>query len=151
MREIIGMPQSVLGASLGFPGIWSVLFQYNGFPVTYESGINSVPVFDAHIEVYSENKIVRVDYDSPYVKGLAVTMTIREKVDGRPGSTPAGYQERKIRRTYEDPYTLEMFDFYDCVVKGKTPKTTALDARNDIDLFKMILRAGETNYNRAKG
>jgi predicted dehydrogenase len=151
MREIIGMPQSVLGASLGFPGIWTVLFQYDGFPVTYESGINNVPIFDAHIEVYSADKIVRVDYDTPYVKGLPVTMTIREKVEGRKGSGSNGYQERKVRRTYEDPYTLEMLDLYDCVVKGKAPKTSAEDARHDIDLFKMILRAGEKNYNTSKG
>jgi len=150
MREIIGMPQSVLGASLGFPGIWSVLFQYDRFSVTYESGINNVPVFDANIEVYGADKIVRVDYDTPYVKGLPVTMTIREKVEGRVGSGSSGYQERKVRRTYEDPYTLEMFELYDCVVKGKPPKTSAEDAKNDVELFKMILRAGEHNYKTVK-
>jgi hypothetical protein len=81
MREILGMPKSVLGASLGLP-IWSVMFQYDGFPVIYESGINNVPIFDAHIEIYSQEKIVRVNYDTPYVKGLPVTMTIRETIDG---------------------------------------------------------------------
>jgi hypothetical protein len=92
MRELLGMPTSVLGASLqaGSP-IWSVLFQYPSFPVTYESGINNVPIFDAHIEIYSQEKIVRVNYDTPYVKGLPVTMTIRERIDngGREGN---GYQ-----------------------------------------------------------
>jgi hypothetical protein len=94
MRELLGMPTSVLGASLqaGSP-IWSVLFQYPSFPVTYESGINNVPIFDAHIEIYSQEKIVRVNYDTPYVKGLPVTMTIRESIDNgeREGD---GYQER---------------------------------------------------------
>jgi predicted dehydrogenase len=138
MREIIGMPQQVLGASLQIP-IWSVLFQYDGFPVTYESGINNVPIFDAHIEVYSEEKIVRVNYDTPYVKGLPVTMTIRERIDGAKGD---GYQERTIRKTYEDPYTLEFLEFYHCVIGNKTPKTTPEDARQDLDLFKMIMQAG---------
>lgn len=140
MREIIGMPQSVAGAVLTFPGIFSVLFKYDGFPVTYESGFIGVPQFDAHIEVYSHDKIVRVNYDTPYVKGLPVTMTIRERI----GDT--GFQERTIRKTYEDPYTLEFHNLYDCVVNNKTPKTSATDARKDIELFQMILRAGAEAY-----
>ncbi|KZL84825.1 myo-inositol 2-dehydrogenase [Colletotrichum incanum] len=140
MREIIGMPKSVAGACLTFPGIFSVLFKYDDFPVTYESGFSNVPQFDAHVEVYSPNKIVRVNFDTPYVKGLPVTMTIRELVG------KDGFQERTIRKTYQDPYTNEFLEFYDCVVSGKTPKTSALDARNDIELFKMILRADAERY-----
>ncbi|KAL1845248.1 hypothetical protein VTK73DRAFT_794 [Phialemonium thermophilum] len=140
MREIVGMPQRVAGAVLTFPGIFGVLFEYDGFPVTYECGINSVPQFDAHIEVYAAEKIVRVDYDTPYVKGLPIVMTVREKIG------EDGFQERKIRKTYEDAYTLELFDFYDCVVNGKAPKTSASDAKNDIKLFQMILKAGADRY-----
>ncbi|PQE24192.1 myo-inositol 2-dehydrogenase protein [Rutstroemia sp. NJR-2017a BVV2] len=137
MREILGMPQKVLGSSLGMP-FWTVLFQFDGFAVTYESGLNNVPVFDAHIEIYSENKIVRINYDSPYVKGLPVTMTIRERVG-------TGYQERTVRKTYEDPYTLEFLNFYDCVVNRKTPKTSVDDAKFDLDIFKMIMQSGKVS------
>lgn len=147
MREIIGMPQRVLGASLGFPGIYSALLQYDGFAVTFESGINAVPTFDANIEVYSQDKIVRVQYDTPYVKGLPVTMTIREKIDSHSQTDSFGFQERVVRRTYEDPFTKEMLEFYDCVVNGKPIKTTAEDARNELVLYKMILQAGEHSYN----
>ncbi|KAF2187912.1 NAD(P)-binding protein [Zopfia rhizophila CBS 207.26] len=146
MREIIGMPKSVPGACLGLPGIYSALFQYDGFAVTFESGINSVPTFDAHIEVYGQDKIVRVDYDTPYVKGLPVTMTIREKIPSRPGQESFGYSERVVRRTYEDPYTLEMLEFYECVVNGKPIKTSAEDSIKELDLWKMILKAGVHNY-----
>jgi len=140
MREIIGMPKHVVGTSIG-NRFWSVLFQYEGFPVTYESGINDVPVFDAHIEVYGQEKIVRIDYDTPYVKGLPVTMTIREKIDT--GDAPGnGYQERIVRKTYEDPYTLEFLEFYESATKGKSPKTSLVDAKQDLDLIKIILQAG---------
>lgn len=131
------MPKKVLGASLGGP-VWTVLFQYDGFPVTHESGINNVPTFDAHIEVYSQNKMVRVNYDTPYVKGLPVTLTIRERIDGAKGD---GYQERFVRKTYEDPYTLEFVEFHRCVGEGKASKTSARDARRDLDLCSMIMRA----------
>lgn len=149
MREILGMPKSCLGASLGPPGIWTALFQYDGFPVTYESGINNMPIFDACIEVFSADKSVKVTYDTPYIKGLPITLTIREKVEGRPGSgyESNGFQERVIRRTYEDAYVLELDAFYQCVVESGTPKTSLADARRDVDLFAMILRSGESNYN----
>ncbi|KAK2061074.1 oxidoreductase family protein [Colletotrichum caudatum] len=140
MREIIGMPRSVAGAVLTFPGIFSVLFKYDDFPVTYESGFSNVPQFDAHIEIYSPDKIVRVNFDTPYVKGLPVTMTIRELIG------EDGFQERTVRKTYQDPYTNEFLDFYDCVVNGRNPKTSTTDARNDIELFKMILQADAGRY-----
>jgi hypothetical protein len=94
--------------------------------------------------VYSQEKIVRVNYDTPYVKGLPVTLTIREKVDNgeREGD---GYQERTVRKTYEDPYTLEFLEFYRTVVGKLQPKTGARDARQEIDLWKMILKAGFPN------
>ncbi|KAI1773271.1 hypothetical protein F4818DRAFT_122407 [Hypoxylon cercidicola] len=142
MREILGMPQRVAGAMLTFPGIFSVLFDYGTFPCTYESGNHNIPEFDAHIEVYSPDKIVRVEIDTPYVKGLPTVMTIKEKVgDG-------GFQERKIRKTYEDAYILELYEFYRCVVDGATPKTSAADARNDIELFKMIMQADAGRYSQ---
>ncbi|KAE8422772.1 major facilitator superfamily domain-containing protein [Aspergillus pseudocaelatus] len=139
MREIIGIPKAVLGAFLKLPAICSVLFNYQNFLVTYESGLSGVPQFDAHIEVYPQTKIARVDFDTPYIKGLPVAMTMREKVcDG-------GFQERKIRKTYEDPYTLELLEFHDCIVNRRTPKSGAEDASKDVELVKMIMTAGFAN------
>ncbi|KAH7174156.1 oxidoreductase, partial [Fusarium flagelliforme] len=77
MREVLGMPQGVVGTALGFP-FWNILFKYENFTVSYESGLDNVPRFDAHLEVYSANKTVRLQYDTPYVKGLPVTMHIIE-------------------------------------------------------------------------
>lgn len=133
------MPQSVAGAILTLPGVISVLFKYNDFPVTYETGIINVPEFDAHIEVYSQDKVVRIDYDTPYVRGLPITMTVKERMGD-------GFEERKIRKTFTDPYTLEMLAFYNCVVDKKTPKTSIEDARNDLEIFKMIMQADSGRY-----
>lgn len=114
----------------------SAMLQYPTFSVTYESGIDNVPRFDAHIEVYSMMKSVRVVYDTPYIKGLPVTMIIRENVDGV-------YKESMVRRTYEDPYTLEMKELYEMVVNSKEVKTTAKDAKMDLKIFQMIMKAGQ--------
>ena len=65
-----------------------------------------------------------------------MTMTIRERVG------EGGYQERTVRKTYEDPYTLEFLEFYRVVTEGREPKTGAKDARQEVNLWKMILRKG---------
>jgi predicted dehydrogenase len=138
MREVIGVPQSVTGASMSFP-IWSAMLQYDNFSVTYESGLNNVAVFDAHIEVYTQNKIVRVNYNSPYVKGLPTTMTVREQTTG-PRGEPC-YQERTVRSTYEDAYTVELREWHDCITSGRTAKTSIEDAREDLDIVKMLMQS----------
>lgn len=140
LREMAGMPSKVVGASLGLP-VWNVIFQYEGFPVMYESGILNVPTFDCHLEIFSADKIVRVNYDTPYVKGLPVTMTIREKWDSEKGD---GYQERIVRKTYEDPFTLEFLEFHRCATLKSVPKTSAIDYKEDMDIIKMIMQAGRT-------
>ena len=141
MRELLGMPRRVLGA--GFKqGYWTAPLDYGGFLVVYESGFNEIPVVDAHLEVYTERKIVRVEYDTPFVKGLPTMLAVRERVDAPDGEGLPWYQDRRVRTTYEDSYTIELREWYDCIVGGKTPKTTVKDAREDVDLIKMILQAG---------
>lgn len=93
-----------------------------------------MPRFDAHIEVYSATKTVRVQYDSPYIKGLPITMHMQENING-------GLKESVIRKTYEDPYTIEMKELYQVVVDGKAIKTTAEDAKKDLEIFRMLVRS----------
>ena len=102
--------------------------------MNYESGIDSVPRFDAHIEIYGQDKTIRIQWDTPFVKGLPVTLNVCENVNN-------GYRETQIRRTYEDPYTLELKAFHALVVNGTPVKTTAEDARNDTIIFQMIMRS----------
>lgn len=158
MREILGMPIGVHGASMNLP-FWkyaillpsttyvhtlkpvltllcfSVLFKYPDFTVSYESGIDDVPRFDAHIEVYSARKTVRVQIDTPFVKGLPVTMHTAEKGEG------GALRTSVVRTTYEDPYTREMKALYDWFVSGTPIKTTIDDAEQDLKVFGMIMKA----------
>ncbi|KAH6692490.1 hypothetical protein F5X68DRAFT_259142 [Plectosphaerella plurivora] len=132
MREALGIPTSVVGSSLGYP-FWNVLFKYPNFTVSYESGMDQIPRFDAHLEIYGGTKSVRVQYDTPYVKGLPVTMHIAENHNGE-------YRETTIRKTYEDPYTREFKVWWGVVAEGKTTKTTVQDAAQDLDIFSMAMR-----------
>lgn len=155
MRELLGMPEKVVGAvpcsTTGSP-FWrytlcnhythiplltlhSALFQYPNFAVSYESGIDQVPRFDASIEIFSDHKTVKVTIDTPFVKGLATTMLVQTALpDG-------SYQSSTVRKTYEDPYTLQFKEVHEFVVGGKAPKTGPADARKDVQINGMILKA----------
>ncbi|KAF7540045.1 hypothetical protein G7054_g1653 [Neopestalotiopsis clavispora] len=141
MREALGMPKSVRGASAAgmlSPDkmFWNAIFEYEGFNVTYESGIDNVPRFDAHIEVYSKQKTVRIQYDTPYVKGLPIYVKVAENDGGV-------FKETQFRITYEDAYTQEFKLMYDWCINGKSVKTTIADAENDTKIFGMIMKAAQ--------
>ncbi|KAL1412609.1 hypothetical protein Q8F55_000356 [Vanrija albida] len=136
MRELIGMPERVVGASRSPDSqfIW-VMFQYPGFVAYYEVGIDNVKLFDAHIEVYTTDRRIKVTYDTPYVKGLPITATVLS-------TKPNGdFSEEVLRPTYEDAFTLEYRQLYAAVVHGAPVKTSPLDSRDDLVIFKMIMDA----------
>jgi hypothetical protein len=63
-------------------------------------------------------------------------MHIREKLDD------GSFRESMTRKTYEDAYTLEMKELYEFAVNGKPAKTTSEDAKKDLEVFGMIMKAG---------
>jgi predicted dehydrogenase len=132
MREALGMPKSCTGVSM-HPPFFTATFEYENFAVAYESGIDAVPRFDSHLQVYGQDKTIQLRYDTPYVKGLPVMVQIDEKTqDG-------AFQSREIRPTYEDPYTQELRELHECLTDGKAIKTTITDAMEDLQIFQMIL------------
>lgn len=57
-------------------------------------------------------------------------------------SLPDGsYKESTVRRTYEDPFALELKEMHRWVAEGQTPKTTPSDARQDLEILGMLLKA----------
>ncbi|KAM0285797.1 hypothetical protein ACHAQH_001259 [Verticillium albo-atrum] len=138
MRETIGMPEKVVGVSVNHPFYSSIMSFRNkdGSPysVTYESGIDEVPVFDAHLAVYGEKKRVTIKYDSPYVKGLPITVEVDEV------NEHGEVQHRQVLSSYEDTYTAELQEIHECFVAGKAIKTTAKDALEDITLYDMMYK-----------
>lgn len=71
MRELLGMPKRCIAATRSqgdaLPFI-SALFDYGDFVAAYETGIDEVADFDAHIEVFGDSKRLKLAYDT--VRGL---------------------------------------------------------------------------------
>src|SRR5947209_6581672 len=109
MRELLGMPKGVIAAQQR--GVFlTTLFDYESFTVTFETGIDHNRRFDAHIAVYGESKEIRVQYDTPYIRHLPTQLFIKE-------TKGEAFEERVIRPTFTDPYTVEMLHFYEVVTQ----------------------------------
>jgi predicted dehydrogenase len=139
MRELLGKPEGVAAARIWRGGGYiAALLDYDGYVVTYETGVDEQVRFDAHLEVYGERSSLRVQYDTPYVRHFP-TRLIREESDGnalrRSESTP----------NLTDPYTHEMEYFHACVTQGVSPKTSPEDFVDDLDLFAEIIRVAGKN------
>jgi predicted dehydrogenase len=136
MRELFGgLPVQCLAAGRTHTSdFMHALFQYpQGFNVMYEVGIDNVPLFEAGIEIFGDSKRVKITYDTPYIKGLPIKVTIQED-DGQ-----GGYKETVLRPTYKDPYTLELEALYNAII-GKEPlKATPTDAKQDLEIFQQIM------------
>lgn len=72
-------------------------------------------------------------------------MHVREKLED------GSFRESVVRKTYEDAYTLEMKELYAFVVEGKPAKTTSQDAKKDLEIFGMIMKAGLEGQARLNG
>jgi predicted dehydrogenase len=133
MREFLGMPRSVIAARQA--GIFlTALFDYESFTVTFETGTDHNRRFDAHLTVYGETKEIRVQYDTPYIRQLPTRLFINE-------TQGEAFEEREIRPTFTDAYTMELLHFYEVVTHNTRPKTSAEDFLHDLDLFEMIINA----------
>ncbi|USW50070.1 Putative gfo/Idh/MocA-like oxidoreductase, NAD(P)-binding domain superfamily [Septoria linicola] len=144
MREILGFPERVIAVTAHDP-IYTAIFSYidqrspgkESFSVTYESGFEGVADFDAHLAIYGEKKRVMIKYDSPFVKGLPIKVVVQETNEF------GEIETKEIIGNYEDAYTYELKEFYECVVKGKEVKTSVKDAREDLRLYDLMYQKWE--------
>jgi len=133
MRELIGVPNKVVSAYQWNGGRFiSAIFEYDDFYATFETGVDNIIRFDAHLEVFSPTKQLKVQYDSPYIRHLPTTLNVGESVNNN-------YHEQTLRPTFKDPYTVELEYFYDVATKGLTPKTSPEDYKEDLHLFSQII------------
>lgn len=135
MREIIGIPKQVIAAVQWKNGRYiNAIFEYDGYYVTFETGVDKQRRFDAHIEVYGESKSLKVNYDTPYIRHFPTTLSVIETIGD-------SYNQSVERPTLEDPYTHEIKHFYDVVTNGATSKTPPEDFKEDLKIFNQLIEA----------
>jgi predicted dehydrogenase len=143
MREMLGLPQRVLYAARRHSGrCVTAAFDYGDFVCHLEIGLDRLPRYDTSIEVFGSREVVRVTFDTPYVRNLPVTATITEAAgDGEESTTSRGVTVRQLHPTWADQYALEWQAFAAHIAEGTEPKTSPADARHDLELILELYAA----------
>lgn len=134
MREIIGMPERVLTASMRLGGRYlTATFDYGSFVCNFETGVDAIARFDAHIEVFTEDEVVRVDYNTPYVRNLPTLLTSTR------AKGPHGVQT-STQHDWGDSFVEEWRELHENIRQRREPKTSPADFRQDLELFGEMTR-----------
>ena len=135
MRELLGMPSKVLFAAQRAAGFYlTAAFDYGGYVCQFETGIDHIARFDAHLEVYGNEQVIRVQYDTPYVRNLPIRLLVTES--SRHGEVTT----RTSHPAWGDPFVEQWKAFYNNVTENKVPKTNPSDFGQDLELFAKMAR-----------
>ena len=135
MRELLGMPKGVLFAAERANGrSLAATFDYGTYVCQFETGIDEIARFDAHLEVYGAKRVVRVQYDTPYVRNLPIRAFILESHDRH------GVREISTHPAWGDPFVAEWKAFHTNITQSRAPKSDPSDFLQDLELFTEMAR-----------
>ncbi len=135
VRELIGAPLKIKSVLTSGNGTHFVsLLQYNGFIGTYEM-INDQEVvqFDAAIEIFQGDRVMKIKYETPYIRWLPHSLEVIE-------STAADTKTTIYGPDYRDAFETELKHFHECITNGQKPKTSMSDSLEDISLFEQMVK-----------
>jgi predicted dehydrogenase len=131
MRTLLGRPHGVAYAAERHEGNYlTATIDYGDFLCQYETGVDDIPRYDTHIEVYGARRVLRVEYDTPYVRNLPVRLLVLE-ANGR-----GGMVEQRILPAWGDPFEAEWRAFHTNVAERREPLSSPADFREDLELFR---------------
>ncbi len=134
MRELLGAPERVLYAAQRSGGLYiTAAFDYGDFVCHFETGIDAVPRFDCHLEVYGKSQLLRVEYQTPYVRHLATKLNVVT------ATHESDLHIETVQPAFEDNFTREWQAFHKNVTTGSIPKTDPQDYRHDLELFGQMM------------
>ena len=134
MRELLGMPKGVLHATKRQGGLYLTgAFDYGSYVCQFETGVDNIPRFDGHLEVYGNDKVVKVQYDTPYVLNMPIRLFISQ-ANGKDGVL-----EQVVHPVWGDAFVSEWEALYENITQRRTPKSSPADFRLDLEIFKDMI------------
>ena len=135
MREMLGMPLGILYAAQRNGGRYqTAAFDYGDYICQFSTGVDNIPRFDTYLQVYGDDRVLRVDYDTPFVRNLPITLTVIETTDG------VNKRHTVTHPGWGDAFTEEWRAFHRSVATGERPKADPQDFRNDLVLFRDMIQ-----------
>lgn len=136
LRGLLGRPRGVLAAAARDGGsCLSALLDHGGFLCHYEIAVDSVPRFDACIELFTGSARISLKYDTPYVRNLPVTLELVRN-DGRDGLLRETFQPE-----WSDPFVSQWQAFHENITTGSPPDSPPAAFREDLELVLELVRA----------
>jgi len=138
MRDLIGMPERVLYAARRNGRVSpfvTAAFDFGSFVCHFEAGFDELPRVEQVLDVYAPDRVVRVAYDTGYVRNLPVRLTTTD-ASGRTGTV-----ERVAIPSWEDPFVSEWRAFHASVTAGAPVTASPADARLDLELGLAVVDA----------
>ncbi len=141
LRGIFGVPKKIISADIWADGLYyTAIMDYgNDLKCVFDTGlVMELKEFDEEMAVFSKDKIVKIQFPSPFIKNAPTHVRILEMEKG-------AFIEKKVLASYEESFKKELEHFYDCLVNDKKPLTDGKDGREDIELALDIINAYERN------
>lgn len=135
MRGLLGMPHGVVyAATRGDSSPYTTAaFDYGSFVCHFETGFDEIPRVDTHIEVFADDRSLRLEYDTPFIRNIPVRL--RTTGIGTNGT------RTEVNESWEDPFVGEWRSFHDAVRHGGPVRTPPADALADLQLARDLIAA----------
>lgn len=132
MRGVLGMPKAVISARHRREGRFlQVDFDYGDFICHFETGVDQIARFDACLEVMNDTRIVRLDYDSPFIRHHPARLHMKD-------AAGSGVTETTMQPPRQDAFVGEWLAFHQAL-SGEEVQTDIADATEDMILINQIM------------
>lgn len=132
IRGVLGMPKAVLSARHRREGRFlRVDFDYGDFVGHFETGVDRIARFDACLEVTDDTRIVRLNYDTPFIRHHPARVHLTEAAGN-------GVTETATQPPSQDAFVDEWLAFHQALSGGPI-QTDVADARDDTVLIEQIM------------
>ncbi len=134
VRDLIGLPKKVKSVLTNEAGTQLIIsLEYDGFIGVYElCNDQNVVDFDATIEIFQNDRKLKVNYETPYIRYQPSTLEVTE-------STVTDTKTTTYGPYFTDAFMTELKEFYNCISEKRKPLTTLEDSLKDLNLFKEII------------
>ncbi len=136
LHGAVGLPERVIAADVWDNGLAiAAMFAYPGeLRCTFYTGIMpKLRKFDESLSVYSDERVVNINFPSPFLKNAPTIVEEWRMEDG-------AYQEVRTEASYLEAFKQELKHFHACIVDGKTPDTPLEEGREDIAMLIEIAK-----------
>lgn len=135
LRGAFGSPEEVLSVEIWNGGsYYTATMRYPGETrCVFYTGVMNVRKFDEKMTVFSPERMVQIDFPSPFLRSTPTMVHVYENRDG-------AYEERDILESYEEAFKAELIHFHDCIVSDKETRTPVTEGRKDAELLIDLVR-----------